>query len=768
MPLVYAGRPATAQADEALERARKVKPQYLGGKLVRVAGARNLAETQLIQGILLEEGIPSVERRTRGFDVPDFLAAGPRDVLVPEAAYDDARALLADPDAEPIAELAPSAFAEPPLRLLAKMGVALVAAAALVWVLWHAGQAAGAVRSRPALANGCFALASADSGRLVAVQPGGTYAANRRARAHAAAFYLKPTGLGAYMLQDRSGRLLGVDSMHRVARIGAPGHAAEWTIRRSSGHSFSMASTAEKRAVVVHPASGDLALAPGGSGSPFEFLRDRGCRRFPEAKVNATGRPFQGTRPDGTVLGFADYHLHITADMRAGGQTVYGRNFARFGIAQALGHDAVAHGPDGALDVTGNLLRSGSPAGTHDTHGWPTFTGWPVHDTYTHQQTYYMWLKRAWKAGERMVVAQMVEDQPLCELEQFRTHSCDEMQTVKLEIRRLRALQRYVDAQSGGRGRGWFRIVGNPRQARRVIEQGKLAVVIGMEASDPFGCSELLGQPQCSRADIDRGLRALHAMGLRSMFITHWIDNAFGGAALEPGANGDFIAAMQVRQTGQPFTSQPCPGADEAAGQCNVKGLTGLGRYLVRRLLAKHMLIETDHLSQKGRATVLAMAEAHHYPLISSHTGTGGAWTPAQLRRLYRLGGLATATLATAPELAAKINRLRRYQSGDFYFGVGLGSDTGGFNALPGPSSDAASHPLRYPFKAAYCPLVFHRETTGRRVYDLNKDGVAQYGLVADLIAGTRQEQGGRAAVRTLFRSAEAYLEMWGRAYRRP
>ena len=36
----------------------------------------------MIQGLLLEEGIPSLARRSGGFDVPDFLAAGPRDILV--------------------------------------------------------------------------------------------------------------------------------------------------------------------------------------------------------------------------------------------------------------------------------------------------------------------------------------------------------------------------------------------------------------------------------------------------------------------------------------------------------------------------------------------------------------------------------------------------------------------------------------------------------------------------------------------------------------
>ena len=67
--------------------------------------------------------------------------------------------------------------------------------------------------------------------------------------------------------------------------------------------------------------------------------------------------------------------------------------------------------------MTGNLLRSGLPVGTHDNGGWPAFAGWPTHDTITHQQIYHRWLQRAWLAGERLVVAQTVEDEPLCGIE---------------------------------------------------------------------------------------------------------------------------------------------------------------------------------------------------------------------------------------------------------------------------------------------------------------------------------------------------------------
>ena len=84
MPLVYAGATGVDEpVTEAHERARKIKPQYTEGELVRVAERPHQAEAEFIQGLLLEEGVPSMLRRSRGFDVPDMLAAGPRDVIVP-------------------------------------------------------------------------------------------------------------------------------------------------------------------------------------------------------------------------------------------------------------------------------------------------------------------------------------------------------------------------------------------------------------------------------------------------------------------------------------------------------------------------------------------------------------------------------------------------------------------------------------------------------------------------------------------------------------
>jgi Putative prokaryotic signal transducing protein len=63
-------------------------------KLVKVAYARHLPEAELIQQLLRDEGIPCMARRAAGFDVPDFLAAGPREILVASDNEEWARRVL--------------------------------------------------------------------------------------------------------------------------------------------------------------------------------------------------------------------------------------------------------------------------------------------------------------------------------------------------------------------------------------------------------------------------------------------------------------------------------------------------------------------------------------------------------------------------------------------------------------------------------------------------------------------------------------------------
>lgn len=138
MPLVYSaagvdvGQPLPGEE----EGQGKINPEYASGELVKVGFANNQAEAEMIQMMLREEGIPTTLRRSAGFDVPDFLAAGPRDVMAPSSAAEAARQLLNE------AHLSGTSHngsgrrgGSQALRLAAMIVLALILMALVVWVL---------------------------------------------------------------------------------------------------------------------------------------------------------------------------------------------------------------------------------------------------------------------------------------------------------------------------------------------------------------------------------------------------------------------------------------------------------------------------------------------------------------------------------------------------------------------------------------------------------------------------------------------------------
>lgn len=126
MPLVHADVEVASEfeADRTGRTLRRINKGFTDGPLVKVAWARHQAEAELIQGLLSEAGVPSMLRRARGFDVPDMLAAGPRDVLVPESGEEVARQVLLQHD---VGRGSGEAF-DPPWRVLVWLsgGVGLV------------------------------------------------------------------------------------------------------------------------------------------------------------------------------------------------------------------------------------------------------------------------------------------------------------------------------------------------------------------------------------------------------------------------------------------------------------------------------------------------------------------------------------------------------------------------------------------------------------------------------------------------------------------
>jgi hypothetical protein len=139
MPLIDGDGDARVTPRQAM--ARKIDPRYASGSLVHVAMAGNQFEAEFLAGLLLEEGVPSLVRRMPGFDVPDFMASGPREILVPASGAQAARdALLLDVSDSSSGAAASARAGAPrpaPVRLVAGVLLALAFVVVVLFMATH-------------------------------------------------------------------------------------------------------------------------------------------------------------------------------------------------------------------------------------------------------------------------------------------------------------------------------------------------------------------------------------------------------------------------------------------------------------------------------------------------------------------------------------------------------------------------------------------------------------------------------------------------------
>ena len=649
---------------------------------------------------------------------------------------------------------------------------ALVAALGVLCALAGPAMALTA-SSKYELVHGCYGLRSESLNRLVATDSG--------------PFRMQATDLGRYLLYGRKRDFLTGGSDNRVTAAPRASVAADWRVE-VDGDAFKLTLPSADRALGT-TSSGDLVLVPTPSAGRFTFERAQGCPEFPEVEVSATGTPGPGPQPYGEVRGFLEAHMHWMAFEFLGGDAHCGRPWHPFGAEHAL-VDCPDHYPNGSAAVLENAL-SGGGRPTHDPVGWPTFKDWPAYNSLTHEQSYYKWVERAWRGGLRLYVNLLVDNGVLCEIYPYKRNGCDEMATIRLEARRLDELQDYVDAQSGGPGKGWLRIVRDPFQARRVINQGKMAVILGIETSRLFNCRIYNDVQSCSKADVDRELDAVYRMGVRQMEVLNKFDNAFSGVAGDAGTFGVVVNQGNRYETGRYWQFQGCadpentdnpqfgyprdellanglqaflpPGSTPLYPEpphCNTRGLTDLGDHLIRRMMDKGMIFDPDHMSVLARQQALNLIESRNYPgIVSSHSWS----TSDAYRRIGALGGVLAPAAKGTVAFKRDWEEYRRYRSPRHFWGMGYGADQNGFANQGPPRSGNAANPVRYPFKSFDGQVTFDRQRSGQRVYDINRDGVAHYGLYPDWVEDLRIIAGDQI-VDDLARGSEAYLQMWERA----
>ena len=175
------------------------------------------------------------------------------------------------------------------------------------------------------------------------------------------------------------------------------------------------------------------------------------------------------------------------------------------------------------------------------------------------------------------------------------------------------------------------------------------------------------------------------------------------------------------------------------------------------------MIFDPDHMSVKARNSALDQVEAMGYPgVVSSHSWS----TPDAYPRIYQLGGFITPYAGDSTGFVEKWRTHVGWADPRYYFGIGYGADMNGLGAQGNPRGAEVPNPVTYPF-TGLGGVRIGKQHAGQRVYDINVDGVAQYGLYPDWIEDLRQVAGaadGAAITEDMSRGAEAYLQMWERA----
>lgn len=285
---------------------------------------------------------------------------------------------------------------------------------------------------------------------------------------------------------------------------------------------------------------------------------------------------------------------------------------------------------------------------------------------------------------------------------------------------------------------------------------------------------------------------------LYSRYQIHKFDNKFGGSAVEDGiinlgqwwGSGRFWATEECDETteghkmstGIPLVGKidvvkdilgifiKAPVYDEKIMHCNKQGLTELGAYLINRMIDYGMMIELDHMSVKTADAVLKIAEARGFSgLISSHTwmqrAKDGSVKHRDIYRLAKAGGYIGAYINDIELMVPYyLDDFLSVQEGtSFLHAVGASTDMAGLGPMAAAPRDSDRNPVQYPYTTDFNTTV-HRNKAGTRTFDINTEGMAQYGLLPDYIQDIKIHDKTGRIYESVMNSAEAYLQMWERS----
>jgi microsomal dipeptidase-like Zn-dependent dipeptidase len=479
--------------------------------------------------------------------------------------------------------------------------------------------------------------------------------------------------------------------------------------------------------------------------------------------------------------------------------------------------------PGGKIDANIAFALAGGPKSDegfwrYGGGGHPRYEDWPHHADRSHQQAHLAWVKEAHERNRelgsnlQLMVVSLVNNDVLCSVAKLldpwgnvrrrdgagridgwesSSWGCTDHENV---TRQLEALHRIE------REHPWYRIAMHPWHARQIIEDGDLAVVVSMETDKPLSVAG-----GSKDGNWERQLDLYRTGGLSTLQVVHESNSIFCGAA----PHRDMMQWLQRIHWPIPALAELVDGDGSSnpfrldnSGK-NTLGITPRGSQLIDAMRKRNLPIDLAHGSERCRRDIMKQV-GPDYALYDSHTKFEALLPPPvkarekeftlsdamaqSYARHQVLIGLRTGSVDAedAPNVSAQertpndcpgsarsfaqhVTYARKFKlalayGSDFNTGVAqLGPRFGADRCYAADSS--LEEPARRPVSGSEGkpPTRAHDlvPIAGTTYYD---DGLSTIGwlpeLTVDLVLNLKTPN-----AEALRRSAEAFLDMWERAY---
>lgn len=363
---------------------------------------------------------------------------------------------------------------------------------------------------------------------------------------------------------------------------------------------------------------------------------------------------------DKPVWGYFDSHTHPAADEAFGKKYYVGSSITPLSTTWSNQVCTDNHTWGRTLDGFTN---------TFDPHkffdgGWPDMWGYPTFNGKMHQKYQVDLIRRAWEGGLKIMCALSINNMYLATRALGHGTNGEAADDESVMLRQTAVMKRMAADHAS-----WMEIAYTPKDARRIILEGKLCVVLGVE-SDVFGNFK---SPDCTWGDrgedrpmvtiteadaeakLERKLNEYYDLGLRQMLPLHYLSKPFGGTSVFNGATFlpqiSFYDHVRVKTgvpdkvgfnlyedfpTGAAFIGNTMTYAayaarirkqDEGAeiSMVNADGLSPVGSILFRKLMQKGFLVDQEHASFQSKRDIFSLSSGfRNYPVMASHCGPLG------------------------------------------------------------------------------------------------------------------------------------------------